>query len=118
MTDLLCRDDASALSCPARVTLTDERGIRLDRTVFYPTGGGQPGDTGTLRFASGMTIAIIDTLKGEAPDEVIHVPAPGGAVPEPGIALVAEIDWPRRARRMRLHTRPHLLWAEGPGACT
>ena len=77
MTELVFRDDAYARSCPARVTLADARGIRLDRTVFYPTGGGQPGDTGILRLASGATIAIVDTIKGEAPDEVIHVAAPG-----------------------------------------
>src|SRR5260370_5068960 len=87
MTELLFRDDAYARSCPARVTLADERGIRLDRTVLYPTGGGQPGDTGILRFASGEAIAIVDTLKGDTADEVIHVPAPGVALPEPGIEL-------------------------------
>jgi misacylated tRNA(Ala) deacylase len=118
MTELLFRDDAYARSCPARVKLADARGIRLDRTVFYPTGGGQPGDTGTLRFASGMTIAIVDTLKGEGPDEVIHVPAPGSAVPEPGIELTAEIDWDRRYRLMRMHTCLHLLCAVVPGAVT
>src|SRR5260370_397431 len=101
MTELVFRDDAYARSCPARVTAGDERGIRLDRTVFYPTGGGQPGDTGTLRLASGAAIAIIDTLKGAAPDEVIHIPAPGSALPEPGAELVAEIDWQRRHRLMR-----------------
>src|SRR5713226_6407224 len=118
MTELVFRDDAYARSCPARVTLADARGIRLDRTVFYPTGGGQPGDTGTLRFALGMTIAIVDTLKGEGPDEVIHIPAPGSAVPEPGADLIAEIDWDRRHRLMRMHTCLHLLCAVVPGAVT
>src|SRR6266436_5897888 len=118
MTELVFRDDAYARSCAARVTAADARGIRLDRTVFYPTGGGQPGDTGTLRLASDAAIAIVDTLKGEGPDEVIHVPAPGSAVPEPGTELVAEIDWDRRYRLMRMHTCLHLLCAVVPGAVT
>ena len=96
----------------------DGRGIRLDRTVFYPTGGGQPGDTGVLRLASGLEIAIVDTVKGAAADEVIHVPAPGAALPEPGTELTAEIDWQRRHRLMRMHTCLHLLCSIVPGAVT
>ena len=53
MTELVFRDDGYARSCSARVVAVDERGIRLDRTVFYPTGGGQPGDSGVLRLADG-----------------------------------------------------------------
>ena len=118
MTELIFRDDAYARSCTARVTGADARGIRLDRTVFYPTGGGQPGDSGTLRLASGATIAIIDTVKGEGLDEVIHVPAPGSALPEPGTEVSAELDWERRHRLMRMHTCLHLLCAVVPGAVT
>src|SRR6266478_1672367 len=93
MTELVFRDDAYVRSCPARVVAADERGIRLDRTVFYPTGGGQPGDTGSLRLASGETIAIVDAVKGDAADEVIHVPAPGTVLPPSGTELTAEVDW-------------------------
>src|SRR5215216_3895256 len=93
MTELLFREDAYALMCAARVVRADARGIRLDRTVFYPTGGGQPGDTGVLRLASGETIAIVDAVKGDGADEVIHVPATGAVVPEPGTEVTAEIDW-------------------------
>jgi misacylated tRNA(Ala) deacylase len=118
MTELLFRDDGYARSCTARVTQVDERGIRLDRTVFYPMGGGQPGDSGLLRLASGETVAIADTLKGEAPDEVIHVPAPGAAVPPVGAEVTAEIDWARRHRLMRMHTCLHLLCSVVPGAVT
>jgi misacylated tRNA(Ala) deacylase len=117
MTELMFRDDAYARSCAARVVAADERGIRLDRTVFYPTGGGQPGDTGVLRLASGGTIAIVDTAKGDGPDDVIHVAAPG-AVPQPGTEVTAEIDWERRHRLMRMHTCLHLLCAVVPGAVT
>jgi misacylated tRNA(Ala) deacylase len=118
MSELVFRDDAYARSCPARVVAIDARGIRLDRTVFYPTGGGQPGDTGVLRLTSGATIAIIDTIKGDGPDEVIHVPAPEAVLPEPGTEITAEIDWQRRHRLMRMHTCLHLLCAVVPGAVT
>ena len=118
MTELLFRDDAYARSCAARVVAADERGIRLDRTVFYPTGGGQPGDQGVLRLASGETIAIVDTVKGEAPDEVVHVAAPGAPSPAPGAEVTAELDWQRRHRLMRMHTCLHLLCAVVPGAVT
>jgi misacylated tRNA(Ala) deacylase len=118
MTELVFRDDAYARSCTARVTAVDERGIRLDRTVFYPMGGGQPGDTGKLRLASGGEVAIVDTVKGEGPDEVIHVPAPGSALPDAGAEVITEIDWERRHRLMRMHTCLHLLCAVVPGAVT
>ena len=118
MTVLVFRDDAYARGCAARVIATDERGIRLDRTVFYPTGGGQPGDTGSLRLASGETIAIVDAVKGDAADEVIHVPAPGTPLPSPGTELTAEIDWERRYRLMRMHSCLHLLCAVVSGAVT
>ena len=109
MTELVFRDNSYARSCTARVIAADARGIRLDRTVFYPTGGGQPGDTGVLLLASGETVAIADTVKGEGADEVIHVPAPGAALPDPGAEVTAEIDWERRHRLMRMHTCLHLL---------
>ena len=118
MTDLLFRDDAYLRSCDARVVAVDEHGIRLDRTVFYPQGGGQVGDTGELRLADGRTVAIIDTRKGDGADEVLHVAAPGAILPAPGDAVTAAIDWERRHRLMRMHTCLHLLCAAVPGAVT
>lgn len=118
MTELLFRDDGYLRSCRARVVAADKRGIRLDRTVFYPMGGGQPGDTGVLRLASGETVAIVDTLKGDGPDEVIHVPAADAVALPPGAEVAAEIDWQRRHRLMRMHTCLHLLCAVVPGAVT
>ena len=118
MTELLFRDDGYLRSCDARVTQADERGIRLDRTVFYPMGGGQPGDAGALRLPSGQSITIVDTVKGPLPDEVIHIPEPGSSLPEPGSELVAEIDWDRRYRLMRMHTCLHLWCSIVPGAVT
>jgi misacylated tRNA(Ala) deacylase len=118
MAELLFRDDAYLRSCEATVVAVDERGIRLDRTVFYPTGGGQPGDTGVLKRADGTTIAIADARKGDGLDDVLHVPASGGALPAVGEKLTAEIDWDRRHRLMRMHTCLHLLCAVVPGAVT
>lgn len=116
--ELLFRDDAYARRCVARVTAVDARGIRLDRTVFYPMGGGQPGDTGELRLADGSMIRIVDTLKGDAADEVIHIPAPDSPLPPPGLELEAVIDWERRYRLMRMHTCLHLLCAAVTGDVT
>ena len=118
MTELLFRDDGYLRSCNARVTEADLRGVRLDRTVFYPMGGGQPGDAGALRLASGQSITIIDTVKGPLPDEVIHVPLPSSSLPEPGAEVLAEIDWDRRHRLMRMHTCLHLLCSIVAGAVT
>jgi misacylated tRNA(Ala) deacylase len=118
MTELLFRDDAYLRSCAARVTAVGERGVTLDRTVFYPTGGGQPGDTGVLRLSDGSTVPVIDTVKGEAPDEVVHLVGAGIALPEPGAEISAEIDWGRRHRLMRMHSCLHLLCAVVPGAVT
>jgi misacylated tRNA(Ala) deacylase len=118
MTALLFRDDAYLRSCEARITGIDARGISLDRTVFYPQGGGQPGDSGVLRLADGTSLVIVDTRKGDGSDEVLHIAAAGAALPSPGDSIVAEIDWQRRFRLMRMHTCLHLLSSVVPGAVT
>jgi misacylated tRNA(Ala) deacylase len=118
MAELIFREDAYRRSCEATVTHVDERGIRLDRTVFYATGGGQPGDSGVLRLADGRTVAIADTLKGEGPDDVIHVPEAGAVSPAVGDKVTAELDWDRRYRHMRMHTCLHLLCAAVTGDVT
>src|ERR1700730_12157800 len=117
MSELLFRDDGYLRSCSARVIEADPNGIRLDCTVFYPMGGGQPGDSCVLRLSSGQAIGSIATGKGGAVDELIHVPA-GSTLAEPGAELVAEIDWDRRYRLMRMHTCLHLLCSIVPGAVT
>ncbi|MHB8816829.1 MAG: alanyl-tRNA editing protein [Steroidobacteraceae bacterium] len=109
ITELLFRDDAYLKTATARVVAVHERGIELDRTIFYPLGGGQPGDTGVLVRENGGRIAITDTRKGEPPGSVVHIPAPDTIRPEPGEPLVLEIDWARRYSLMRLHTALHLL---------
>ncbi len=118
MTELVFRDNAYAKSCAATVRAADAGGIRLDRTVFYAESGGQPGDIGVLIPASGAPIVIVDTKKGAAPDEILHIPADGTALPAPGTTVTAEIDWDRRHRLMRMHTCLHLLCAVVTGDVT
>jgi misacylated tRNA(Ala) deacylase len=118
MTELVFRDNAYAKSCAATVVAADANGIRLDRTVFYAESGGQPGDIGVLIPPTGSPIVIVDTRKGEGPDDVLHIPAEGTALPAPGTAVTAEIDWERRHRLMRMHTCLHLLCAVVTGDVT
>lgn len=105
----LFREDAYRRSCAAEVVAADERGIQLDQTVFYPMGGGQPGDQGCLTFADGHSLRIIDARKGDEPDQVLHIPEPDVPLPAPGDSVTAEIDWERRYRLMRMHTCMHVL---------
>jgi len=107
-TQLLFREDAYLRTASAHVVAVSARGIELDRTVFYPLGGGQAGDAGWLVCASGERVTIADTRKGDGEGRVLHVPA-AGALPAPGEPVTLEIDWPRRYRLMRLHTALHLL---------
>jgi len=108
-TEMLFRDDAYLRSAEATVlAVNDRRGIVLDRTVFYANGGGQPGDTGALRRASG-TVAIATTVYGDTKADVVHVPGDSEPLPEPGETLTAVLDWERRYRHMRIHTALHLL---------
>ena len=108
-TELLFRENAYLKTATARVVAVHERGIELDRTIFYPQGGGQIGDTGALLRAGGERIQITNTLKGEAIDSVVHVPVPALPQFEPGETLTLEIDWERRYRLMRLHTALHVM---------
>lgn len=112
MTEELFREDAYLKSCEARVVAVNERGgLILDRTIFYPTGGGQPGDRGKLRLADGREIAIATTVYDSDGRTIVHVPAEGSPALAAGDALVAELDWDRRFRVMRAHTALHLLCA-------
>jgi misacylated tRNA(Ala) deacylase len=118
MTEELFRADAYLESSEAVVTAAGPDGIELDRTVFYPMGGGQPGDIGTLRRADGATVAIADTRKGSTPGQILHIPAAGQALPGVGEHVTVQLDWPRRHRLMRMHTCLHLLCAVVPAGVT
>ena len=110
MTVELFREDAYRRECEATVVAVNERGgIVLDQTIFYPTGGGQPGDVGLLRGDDGQEIAIATTVKGQGAEDIVHVAAEGQSLPAPGAKVTAVIDWDRRHRLMRMHTAMHLL---------
>lgn len=126
MTQDLFRTDATLRACAATITAITDQGIVLDRTVFYPQGGGQAGDSGVLVGADGRELAIADTRKGKDAEgrftnEIGHLPASTGdsslsfqdlcaqAGLAVGDAVTARIDWARRHRMMRFHTTTHLL---------
>jgi misacylated tRNA(Ala) deacylase len=109
MTQLLFREDAYLKTATAQVVSVSERGIELDRTVFYPLGGGQAGDSGALIRANGERVQIADTRKGDGTDRVLHIPALASVTPAPGETVTLQIDWERRYRLMRLHTALHLM---------
>lgn len=118
MTEELFREDAQLLDCDALVTVVDaaQGTVQLDRTVFYPQGGGQAGDAGHLRLADGSRVAIADTRKGSAPGSILHLLAdPSDAQRlQAGQQVTAAIDGQRRRCHMRFHTATHLLCALVP----
>ena len=111
MTEFLFRDDAYLRSAEARVVaVTPEGGIVLDRTIFYATSGGQPGDSGKIVRADGSTIEIATAIHPDGDKtEIVHVPAEGATLPEIGESVTLDLDWDRRYRLMRMHTALHLL---------
>ncbi|MGE0224803.1 MAG: alanyl-tRNA editing protein [Acetobacteraceae bacterium] len=114
MTERLFLDDPTLARTEATVLASAPEGIVLDRTVFYARGGGQPGDSGLLRWEGGET-AITDAVKGEG-EAILHLPAAGAALPPVGARVEAGIDWERRHRLMRMHTAMHLLCSLIKGA--
>jgi misacylated tRNA(Ala) deacylase len=111
MTELLFRDDAYAVEFEAAATSAAPGRVVLDRTLFYPEGGGQPGDTGLLTLPDGRSLRIADTRKGDEPGSVAHVLEDTALEVAPGTRLTGRIDWDRRYRLMRMHTCLHLLSA-------
>jgi misacylated tRNA(Ala) deacylase len=108
MTHMLFRDDAYLRDADARVVAhTPEGGVVLDTTVFYPTGGGQPGDSGVLEW-DGQRVPIATTLKAQD-DQIALVPAEPQPLPSIGTYVTQSLDWDRRHRHMRVHTALHLL---------
>jgi misacylated tRNA(Ala) deacylase len=109
MTEELFREDAYARSCEAEVTAAHEGGVCLDRTVFYCTGGGQPGDRGRLLLEDGAALEVVDTVKDGG--RIVHRLNDGVEPPAIGARVIGEVDWPRRHRLMRMHSAMHLLCA-------
>ena len=109
MTEELFRSDSYLRECDATVADVGDDGVVLDRSVFYPLGGGQPGDTGKLTWDGGEA-AVIDTRYGED-GAIVHMLEQGAPVPAIGTAVHGTLDWDRRYRHMRMHTAMHLLGA-------
>lgn len=107
--DLLFQEDAYLKECTATVLSVDEKGVRLDRTIFYPNGGGQPGDSGIMVLPNGDKLAIVDTLKGDGHLDVVHVMAEDSALSAEGDQVTVTLDWERRHKHMRFHTCMHVL---------
>ncbi len=118
MTEEIFRDNAYEKTCEAVVTQVDEKGISLDRTIFYPASGGQPGDTGVIRRADGQEVAIVDTIKAVGSGTHLHIPGEGALSLVEGDKVTAEIDWARRYAHMRMHSALHLLCALVDGGVT
>jgi len=116
MVEELFRQDSYLKQADATVTAVEDRGVRLDRSIFYPTGGGQPGDTGVLRWDGGEA-AIVDTVKADGND-VLHVLAPEAPRPAVGTSVQAELNWERRYKHMRMHTALHVMSAVIKGNVT
>ena len=116
MVEELFRQDAYLQEAEATVTALEERGVRLDRSIFYPTGGGQPGDTGSLRWDGGEA-RIVDAVKADGAD-VLHVLAPDAPRPAIGTKLHTTLDWDRRLLHMRMHTALHVMSAVIKGNVT
>ncbi|MBC9208600.1 alanyl-tRNA editing protein [Roseomonas aerophila] len=112
--ETLFHADAYAREAEAKVLSATAEGVWLDRSIFYAQSGGQPGDTGTLRWAGGE-MAVANTVKGEA-GAILLKPAEGATLPPEGAAVTMLLDWPRRHRLMRMHTAMHLLCSLIPGA--
>jgi len=116
MVEELFRQDAYLKDAEATVTALDERGVRLDRSIFYPTGGGQPGDTGILRWDGGEA-RIVDAVKADGAD-VLHILAPDAPRPALGTKVHTALDWDRRLLHMRMHTALHVMSAVIKGNVT
>ena len=113
MTKRLFLEDSAAAEMTATVIRATQDGIVLDRTLFYARSGGQPGDSGMLRWAGGE-VAITEAVKGEG-ETILHLPAGESNLPTEGTEVTGTLDWPRRHRLMRMHTALHLLCAALPG---
>lgn len=118
MAEELFREDSYLKECEATVTGATAGGVTLDRTVFYPMGGGQPGDSGVLRLAEGVEVRVADTVKDKETGDILHVLAEGETPPPAGSKVTAVLDWNRRHRHMRIHSCLHLLCSLVPGAVT
>ncbi len=116
--ELIFRADAYAESCEAVVQKIDDKGVWLDRTVFYAEGGGQPGDTGVLVGPDGKEYVVANAIKGDGPETSVHILEDGADGLSAGDAVTVTVDWERRHKLMRMHTAMHLLCSIVPAGVT
>ena len=109
MTERIFLNDSYIKDCSATLIHVDELGVKFDRTVFYPTGGGQPGDQGAIITENRVKIPIIDTINSKNSGDIIHILGKISATLIVGQKFQMEIDWARRYKLMRMHTCMHLL---------
>ena len=107
MTEALFKHDAYLQECQAEIVVSSNEFVILDKTVFYPTGGGQPGDTGQIKW-NDNSVDVIDTRYSKN-GEIQHFLKNNNPLPSEGVTVKAEINWDRRYRHMRMHTALHLL---------
>ncbi|WP_120496087.1 alanyl-tRNA editing protein [Kiloniella sp. EL199] len=116
--DLLFYKDAYQKSCEATVTYSENGQVRLDQTLFYPTGGGQPGDSGWLELSDGTKSKVIEARKGENHEDVVLHLEEGAVAPQAGDRVTIFLDWDRRYAHMKIHSCLHLLCASVVGDVT
>jgi len=109
MTHELFREDSYLKECQATVTTTKDNALILDQTIFYPTGGGQPGDSGVFILANTQEITIANTVKDTETGAILHLVEEGTRLPNVGDMITCRIDWERRYQLMRMHTALHIM---------
>ncbi|HEV8692796.1 MAG TPA: alanyl-tRNA editing protein [Lysobacter sp.] len=107
----LFNEDAYLRQAQAKVLRHDGTGLVLDATLFYPLGGGQPGDTGALILEDGRRIPVVDTRRDRETRAIVQLLGEDAPLLAAGTPVVLELDWNRRHRHMRMHTALHLLSA-------
>ncbi len=118
MTKEIFRENAYLKEYQASVIVTSDKGIELDKTIFYPMAGGQPGDHGEFVLKDGSKLIIIDTRYDRETGAILHVPEQGSTLPAIGEQVTIRLDWQRRYQLMRLHSLMHMLCAVVPETVT
>ena len=118
MTEKIFYKDAYIKTCESKVTQVNELGVQLDRSIFYPVGGGQPGDTGLLRNESGFEVIVSDTVPGVGSEGCLHLTSGDPSPLVVGDIVTAELNWNNRYLHMRMHSALHLLCSVIDGGVT
>lgn len=116
MTEEVFREATYSKTADAKVFRVMDEGVILDRTIFYPEGGGQPGDIGSIRLEGGLDLIVANTVK--TPNGILHIVDAKKSEMVIGQSVTMDIDWERRLRHMRMHTALHLLCSQVEGAVT